>query len=231
MKTILITGGNTGLGYEAARRLKELGHKIYITSRNEEKGHQAAPELGIFYLVMDVTDEASVQQALAEFKKTESHLDVLINNAGTPGERRPIEEVDADLMQRVFDTNLFGIVRVTQAFLPLLKKSADPVIVNVSSGVGSFTKHLDPTTLESQVISPAYASSKAAVSMLTLQYAKALPKMRVNAVDPGHTNTGGNFSHGAQNATEGTDAILKMATIDQSGPTGTFEDRYGVLGW
>lgn len=230
-KTVLITGGNTGLGFESARRLKAAGFEVYITSRSEEKGAKAAAQLAVHYLVMDVTDEKSVELAAEQFGKKAAKLDVLINNAGIPGEMRTIKEVDAALMERVFNTNVFGIVRTTQAFLPYLEKAATPIIVNVSSGVGSFSKQTDPKTLESKVISPAYAASKAAVSMLTLQYAKALPNMRVNAVDPGPTNTGGNFKRGAQNLSEGTDAIFKMATLSKDGPTGTFVDRNGILGW
>ncbi|MFY1066532.1 SDR family NAD(P)-dependent oxidoreductase [Enterococcus sp. AD013-P3] len=231
MSTILITGGNTGLGFETAKRLLAVGHKLYITSRSVEGGRLAAEKLGCEFLVMDITDEISVQQAFLQYQTREDSLDVLINNAGIPGERRPIEAVDAALLESVFATNVFGSLRVVQAFLPLLQRSHNPVIVNVSSGVGSFAKQTDDTTLESKVISPAYASSKAALSMLTLQYAKALPNMRINAADPGPTNTGGNFNRGRQSVTEGTDAIFRLATLDQNGPTGTFQDRNGLIGW
>lgn len=231
MSRILITGGNTGLGFEAAKRLLAIGHTLYITSRDPERGRLAAAELGCDFLAMDVTNDASVRQALTHYRSLADSLDVLINNAGIPGDRRPIETVDAALLETVFATNVFGAVRVTQAFLPLLQRSDNPVIVNVSSGVGSFTKQTDQETLESKVISPAYASSKAALSMLTLQYAKALPNMRINAADPGPTNTGGSFNRGAQSVTEGTEAVVRLATLDQNGPTGTFQDKNGLLGW
>ena len=231
MTVTLITGGNTGLGFEAARRLNELGHKVYIGSRSEEKGRKAAEELGAEYLVLDVTSEDSVRKAAAEMKQKEGHLDVLINNAGIPGSYATPRDMTADMVEQVYNTNVFGIVRVTHEFLPLLEESNNPVIVNVSSGLGSFGQVQNPEKMESKVNSLAYCSSKAAVSMLTVQYAKGLPGIRVNAVDPGPTKTGEQFSRGGQTVTEGTDAIVKMAAIAADGPTGTLTDREGVIPW
>lgn len=231
MKVMLVTGGNTGLGFESARRLKELGHKVYITSRNENKGKIAAERLGVDYVILDVTDEASIIKAAKEIEEKEGHLDVLINNAGIPGPLVKAEDVSSDIMLNVYDTNVFGIVRVAQHFLPLLKKSDEPTIVNVSSGLGSFGMVLNPEKIESKVNAIVYSSSKAAVSMLTVQYAKALPNMRVNAVDPGPTNTGERFTHGTQTLQEATDAIVRMATIDKNGPTGTFSNKDGIIPW
>ena len=134
-------------------------------------------------------------------------------------------------MAGVLATNVVGLVRVTQAFLPLLERSANPVIVNVSSGMGSFGVTTDPERLESTIVGLAYPSSKSAVTMLTTQYAKALPQMRVNAVDPGYTATDLNGNSGTQTVQEGTDAIVRMAQLDASGPTGTFADRAGVVPW
>lgn len=231
MTITFITGGSTGLGYETARRLKELGHKVYIGARDEEKTRKAAESLDIEYVVIDVTDESSVDKAAREIQKREGHIDVLINNAGIPGIRTEPKEITEEIIKQVYDVNVFGIVRVTHAFLPLLEKSENPVIVNVSSGMGSFGKVLNPETLESKAISPVYCSSKSAVCMLTLQYAKGLPEIHINAVDPGPTKTGDQFSRGIQTVTEGTDAIIKMATIDKNGPTGTFTDRQGIVPW
>jgi NAD(P)-dependent dehydrogenase (short-subunit alcohol dehydrogenase family) len=231
MKVTLITGGNTGLGFETARRLKEFGHKVYISSRDENKGKAAAGALGIDYVVLDVTDDASVIKATEQIEQKEGHLDVLINNAGIPGPFAKPEDITSDMMLQVYDTNVFGIVRVTHHFLPLLKKSEEPVIVNVSSGLGSFGQVLNPEKIESKVNALAYSSSKAAVSMLTVQYAKSLPGIRINAVDPGPTNTGERFRNGIQTVQEGTDAVVRMATIDKSGPTGTFTNREGVIPW
>lgn len=231
MRTILITGGNTGLGFEAARRLKELGNKIYIGSRNEERGKKAAMELGVDYLLVDVTDDDSVIAAAKTLASKESHLDVLINNAGIPGSHIAPQAIQADLLQKVFDTNVFGITRMIHHFLPLLEQADNPVIVNVTSGLGSFGQVLDPSKIESKVNPVAYAASKAAANMLTVQYAKGLPEIKINAVDPGPTNTGEQFRHGSQTVTEGTDAVVRMALIGEDGPTGTFSDRLGNIPW
>ncbi|UWD49401.1 SDR family NAD(P)-dependent oxidoreductase [Clostridioides difficile] len=231
MTVTFITGGNTGLGYESAKRLKELGHKIYIGCRSEEKGIEAAKELGVEYIVIDVTNEDSVINAANEIKQKEGHIDVLINNAGIPGGYQAPKDITSDIMYNVFNTNVFGIVRVTHYFIPLLQNSKQPVIVNVSSGLGSFGQVLNPEKIESKVNALAYSSSKAAVSMLTVQYAKGMPNIRINAVDPGSTKTGEQFKNGTQTLQEGTDAIVKMATIGKDGPTGTFTNRDGIIPW
>jgi NAD(P)-dependent dehydrogenase (short-subunit alcohol dehydrogenase family) len=156
---------------------------------------------------------------------------VLINNAGIAGDRKPAGEVTANDVRRVFETNVFGVVRVTRAFLPLLERSDGPVIVNVSSGMGSIAVTTDPERLESTLIGIAYPTSKSAVNMLTTQYAKAFPRIRINAVDPGYTATDLNRHEGTQSVEEGADAIVAMAKLDPSGPTGTFVDRDGVVAW
>jgi NAD(P)-dependent dehydrogenase (short-subunit alcohol dehydrogenase family) len=131
----------------------------------------------------------------------------------------------------VFETNVFGVVRVTHAFLPLLERSDSPVIVNVSSGMGSIAVTTDPQRLESTLIGLAYPASKTAVNMLTTQYAKAFPQIRINAIDPGYTDTDLNGHRGTQSVEEGTDAIVAMAKLDPSGPTGMFVDRNGIVAW
>jgi Dehydrogenases with different specificities (related to short-chain alcohol dehydrogenases) len=230
MTLTLITGGNKGLGYEAARRLIAIGHTVYIGARNADLGKKAAEELGARFVQLDVTDENSVNAAAAEIMTNEGRLDVLINNAGIAGGHSKPEELTADDTRRVYETNVFGIVRVTHAFLPLLRKSEAPVIVNVSSGLGSFGMVTDPEKIESKVNALAYCSSKSAVTMLTVQYAKGLPDIRINAVDPGATKTD-LTGHGHQTVEEGTDAIVRMATIGKEGPTGTFTDRNGEVPW
>lgn len=177
------------------------------------------------------TDDASVAAAAADIAAREGAIDVLINNAGVLGPHRPAEELTAADASAVFDVNVVGIVRVTHTFLPLLRKSAHPVIVNVSSGMGSFTATHDSGRIESINLAPLYTSSKAAASMLTTQYAKSWPDVKVNAADPGHTATDFNGHSGPRTVTEGTDAIVELATIGTDGPTGTFRDRHGVLGW
>jgi NAD(P)-dependent dehydrogenase (short-subunit alcohol dehydrogenase family) len=227
MTKILITGANRGLGYEAARRLRELGHDVWIGARDPSRGRAAAEELGAHFVELDVTDDASVAAAA----ETVGELDVLINNAGISGGRVPVPEVAPEDIARVFETNVYGLVRVTRAFLPALERSDNPVIVNVSSGMGSFAITGDPERVESTIVSLPYPASKSAVTMLTTQYAKAFPEIRVNAVDPGYTATDFNGHSGPQTVTEGTDAIVAMATIGADGPTGTFVDRQGAVPW
>ncbi|HEY6888755.1 MAG TPA: SDR family NAD(P)-dependent oxidoreductase [Solirubrobacter sp.] len=227
MTTTLITGANKGLGYETARRLVAEGHDVWVGARDEARGRAAAEELGARYVALDVTDDASVAAAVA----TVGSLDVLVNNAGISGGMVPLPEVTPDLVERVFATNVVGIVRVTQAFTPLLRRSANPVIVNVSSGMGSLAITSDPERLESRIVGLQYPASKAAVNMLTTQYAKALPEMRVNCVDPGYTATDFNQHRGVKTVEQGADAIVQMALLDGSGPTGTYVDDQGTVPW
>ena len=189
MSTILITGANKGLGREAARQLIAAGHTVYIGSRDDQRGKEAVDELGARLLLIDVTSDESVQAAAEQLRQEAGGLDVLVNNAGIAGGRQAPADVTAADMQAVYDTNVFGVVRITHAFLPLLQASDAPVIVNVSSGLGSLTVTTDPQRMESQLPTVAYSSSKAAVNMLTSQYAKAFPAIRINVVDPGYTAT------------------------------------------
>lgn len=232
MARILITGANKGLGREAARRLLDDGHEVWASARDPERGLAAAQELGARHLVLDVTDDASVAAAAAELAgETGGVLDVLINNAGIAGEMPPPDELTAAVVQQVYDVNVLGIVRTMHAFLPLLQRSPSPVVVNVSSGLGSLTRSTDPESPLSRWILPGYSSSKAALNMLTIHYAKAFPAIRINAVDPGYTATDLNFNTGTQTVTEGTDAIVGMATVAPDGPTGTFVGRHGPAAW
>ncbi len=231
MTITLITGGNKGLGYESARRLIDVGHTVYLGARDAERGQKAAAELGAQFVALDVADDASVDAAAAELAQREGHLDVLINNAGLSEGRIAAEDVSAAGMLEIYQVNVFGIVRMTQAFLPLLRAAETPVIVNVGSGLGSLAVVTNPERFESTFPVPIYGSSKAAVSMLTVQYAKALPGFRINVVDPGYTATDINGNSGPQTVAEGTDAIVRLATIGADGPTGAFFDRHGVVPW
>jgi NAD(P)-dependent dehydrogenase (short-subunit alcohol dehydrogenase family) len=224
MTTTLITGANKSLGLETARRLIEAGHTVYAGMRDLASG-DAVRALGAHAVQLDVTDQASVDAALAGIPE----LDVLVNNAGIIGGARTVDELDAEVMLRTFDTNVFGVVRVTQAALPLLRRSSNPVIVNVASGVGWPRYLQDPHHDEFPIKAVPYASSKAAVIALTVQYAKDLPEMRVNVTDPGYTATDLNRHSGHQTVTEGTDATVAMAMIDGTGPTGEFHDRRGRI--
>ena len=229
MAIIFITGANKGLGHEAARRLIGLGHTVLLGARDPEQGRAAADGLGARFVRIDVTDDASVTAAAADVAAHEGRIDVLINNAGIAGPHGdPGSFTGADALG-VFDTNVAGVVRATAAFLPLLRKSADPAIVNVSSGLGSQSATHDPERVESKVVAPLYSASKAALTMLTTQYAKALPDIRVNAADPGYTATDLNGNSGPQTVTEGTDAIVALATEGPGAGSGRFVDRGGVV--
>jgi len=229
MAIIFITGANKGLGHEAARRLIGLGHTVLLGARDAERGQAAAAGLGARFVQIDVTDDASVTAAAADVAAHEGRIDVLINNAGIHGPFGDPDSLAGPDALGVFDTNVVGVVRVTAAFLPLLRKSADPAIVNVSSGMGSQALTHDLERVESKVIAPLYCASKAALTMLTTQYAKALPDIRVNAADPGYTATDLNGDSGPQTVTEGTDAIVALATEGPGAGSGRFVDRVGVV--
>ncbi len=230
-RVTLVTGATRGLGRETARRLHELGHTVYLGARDAKTGEAAAGELGARFVQLDVTDDASVREAAADIDRREGRLDVLINNAGIPGPYHSARDITSAHALEVFDTNVFAIVRVFHEFLPLLEKSRSPVIVNVGSSSGSFERTHDPDRVQSRSALPLYSASKAAMTMLTTQYAKALPHIRINAADPGFTATEFNGYRGTQTIAEGTDAIVEMATIGPDGPTGTFVDRHGAVGW
>ncbi|NUS30760.1 MAG: SDR family oxidoreductase [Streptomyces sp.] len=235
MTTTLITGANKGLGFETARRLVAAGHTVYVGARDEERGRRAAEQLGARFVLVDVTDDASVAAA-AKTVEAEGGLDVLINNAGIEarGADNSIPsaaDTTADEMRTVFETNVFGVVRVLHAFLPLLQKSAAPVVVNVSSGLGSLTRLSDPDSPAHFYPAVAYPSSKTTVNMITVQYAKAFPAMRVNAVEPGFTRTDLNGGTGTQTVGEGAEIIVRMAQTTPDGPTGGYFDVNGPIPW
>jgi NAD(P)-dependent dehydrogenase (short-subunit alcohol dehydrogenase family) len=231
MTTTFITGANKSLGHETARRLVEAGHTVVLGARDTERGQTAADALGARFVQIDVTDDASVAAAVADVAAHEGSIDVLINNAGVSSPYTPIEEQTVSDAADVFAVNVLGVVRVTHAFLPLLRRSANPVVVNVSSGMGSFGATHDPDRVESTFPAPFYSSSKAALTMLTTQYARSIPDVKFNAADPGYTATDFNHHSGPQTVTEGTDAIVELATIGVDGPTGVFRDRHGVAPW
>jgi NAD(P)-dependent dehydrogenase (short-subunit alcohol dehydrogenase family) len=231
MTTTFITGANKGLGYETARRLIELGQTVVIGARDRERGQAAAGALGARFVQIDVTSDASVAAAAADVGQHEGAVDVLINNAGVHGPHGDPSGLSGADVLSVLDVNLAGVVRTTTAFLPLLRRSADPVIINVSSAMGSLAATHDPSRAESGVIAPVYTSSKAALTMLTTQYAKALTGIRINAADPGYTATDLNGSTGPQTVTEGTDAIVGLATEGPGHRSGRFVDRDGEITW
>ncbi|WP_037606324.1 SDR family NAD(P)-dependent oxidoreductase [Streptacidiphilus rugosus] len=235
MTTTLITGANKGLGFETARRLVAEGHTVWIGSRDEERGRAAAERLGARAVRLDVTDEASVRAA-AEVVAAAGGLDVLVNNAGIEGRAAGnavigAADITGEQMRETFETNVFGLVRVTHAFLPLLRRSAAPVVVNVSSGLASLAGVSTPGNPRHAYPGVAYPASKAAVNMVTIQYAKAFPEMRVNAVEPGFTRTDLNGNTGHQTVEQGAEVIVRAALLGPEGPSGSFFDREGTLDW
>ncbi|WP_066370618.1 SDR family NAD(P)-dependent oxidoreductase [Herbidospora mongoliensis] len=228
MPITLITGANKGIGFETARQLLELGHVVYIGARDVERGEKAAAELGARFVQLDVTDDASVNGALAAVDAAEGRLDVLVNNAGI----LEYEVTDGPTALRVFDTNAVGIVRVTEAALPLLRKGSNPTVVTVSSSAGSFWAVTNPDRPEFHLRAALYSSSKAAATMLTLQYAKSQPDIRFNALEPGFTATDMTAAlGGGRSPEESARTVVRLATLGASGPTGTFQDESGELDW
>ncbi|ORY82514.1 putative short chain oxidoreductase [Protomyces lactucae-debilis] len=231
MTITLITGANRGLGFETARRLKERGQKVYIGARNAAAGREAAEKLGVESVQLDVTNDESVNAAVKEIEAREGKLDILINNSGITGQMKTVEETSPKDLLECYETNVFGVVRMTKAFLPLLKKSDAPSVINISSGLGSFVMVQDTSAIESSFTNLPYNSSKSALNMITLQYARALPDVRFNIIDPGYTATDMNGHNGHQTVEEGTDAVVKMATTGKGGPTGTYTNRTGTVPW
>ena len=226
MTVTLITGANKGIGFETARQLVELGHTVYIGARDAGRGEKAAAELGARSVQLDVTDDASVTAALATIDATEGRLDVLVHNAGILA----AGEVDGPAALNAFDTNAVGIVRVTEAALPLLRKSANATVVTVSSSMGSFWAVNNPERPEYGLPLPLYAASKAAATMLTVQYAKAEPGIKFNALEPGPTATDMTAAWGiGRPPAESAKTVVRLATLGPDGPTGTLTDEDGPL--
>lgn len=235
MTITVITGATRGLGLHTARRLVAMGHTVYLGARDPGRGEALCAELGARPLPLDVTSETSVRAAADHVRRETGHVDVLVNNAGIAGAPVSAPELDAATLLEVLDTNVLGAVRVLRAFLPLLGHSREPVVVNVSSGLGSLAAASAPgahrDTVPAWLPAPAYATSKAALNMLTLQYAHALPGMRINAVDPGYTATDFNGNTGTQTVAEGAEIIVRLATVGADGPTGGFHQLKGAVSW
>ncbi|SCL59721.1 NAD(P)-dependent dehydrogenase, short-chain alcohol dehydrogenase family [Micromonospora citrea] len=232
----LVTGANKGLGRETVRRLAGLGWQVFLAARDTTRGMAAAAELvedglNVEFVPLDVTSDESVAAAAGTVKARAGRLDVLVNNAGIGGTNSAPADTTAFDLREVFEVNVFGPVRVTHAFLPLLRAAEQPRIVMVSSGMGSVATITDPNL--SGLVPPtlAYPASKSALNMITTQYASALSDIKVNAVDPGYTATDMNNNSGFQTVTEGTDAIVRLADIGPDGPTGGFFDRTGPVSW
>ncbi|APU16877.1 dehydrogenase of unknown specificity, short-chain alcohol dehydrogenase like [Actinoalloteichus sp. GBA129-24] len=236
MTTALVTGANKGLGRETVRRLAAAGWDVFLGARDEARGRKAAAELAddgvtVRFVPLDVTSDESVAAAVDTVQAHAGRLDVLVNNAGVGGPPNPPAEVRADDLRQLFEVNVFGPVRVTNAFLPLLRAAEKPRIVMVSSGMGSFAVSNDPRWFGLVPPTLGYPASKAALNMITSQYARALDGVRINAVDPGYTATDLNGHTGTQTVSEGTDAIVRLAGLGSNEPTGGFFNREGVVPW
>jgi NAD(P)-dependent dehydrogenase (short-subunit alcohol dehydrogenase family) len=235
----LVTGGARGIGLEVSRRLGERGAVVLAGVRDPERASAALRPLAdqdVHPLPLDVTDEASIRAAARTVRDEHGRLDVLVNNAGISLERgRGPSEVDLDTVRRTYETNVFGVVAVTNAFLPLLRLSPNARIVNVSSAIGSLAEWSDP---DSPIVrfaprALAYNSSKTALNAITVAYAHALREQgcKVNAADPGYVSTDLNGHRGYRTAAEGAAIIVRLATLPVEGPTGGFFNDSGPVPW
>ena len=232
MKTVLITGANKSIGFETTRQLLQQGYYVYLGCRNLQKGQQAVSQLQaegfsqLEALEIDVDNVDSIKAARLTLGQKISVLDVLINNAGISGGMPPQPALDTDIsvFRQVFETNYFGVISVTQAFIDLLQIAPAPRIVNVTSGLGSLTMQTDPAWKHFPVKPSAYVSSKAALNAYTIVLAYNLrdTAFKVNAVDPGYTATDFNNHSGPGTVQEAAARVVKAATLDADGPTGVF---------
>lgn len=239
-KIALITGANKGIGLETARQLAQAGYHVIIASRNLAAAQEAvatfgADGLSAEALALDVTDSASIASAAESVGRRHSHLDVLVNNAAISRDaldKTPSQQT-LDVWRTTFDTNLFGLVEVTNAFLPLLKKSEAARIVNLSSLLGSIAANLDPTSAFYHAKIPAYNISKTAVNAWTVHLAYELrdTAIKVNSANPGFVKTDLHGMDAPLSPSEGARTSFLLATLPADGPTGSFFHEGSVLPW
>lgn len=231
MKKALITGANRSIGFETARQLLKKGYYVYLGSREEQKGTEAAGQLRkegfdkIEPIVIDVSDQLSIKAAREALGNKTEVLDVLINNAGISGGfPQTAEKADIEQLKQVFETNFYGVIGTTQAFMDLLKSSSAPRIVNVTSGLASLTLHNDPSWKYYPFKGAYYTPSKAAMNAYTIVLAYELrdSAFKVNAVDPGFTSTDFNHHQGTGTVQDAAARLVKAATLGEDGPTGQF---------
>ena len=237
-RVAVVTGANKGIGLEIARQLAKQGIRVYLGARDETRGRQAAEKLraeGLDAqpLRLDVTDTGSVTAAAATLERDAGRLDILVNNAGIAIDDGRPSRVSEDALRRTYETNVFGVVRTTQAFLPLLRRSDAGRIVNLSSGLGSLTKNSDPKWEYASVKFLAYNSSKSAVNAITVQFAWELrdTKIKVNAADPGYVATDMNQNQGVRSVEQGAATPVRLATLPADGPTGGYFNDDGPIPW
>jgi NAD(P)-dependent dehydrogenase (short-subunit alcohol dehydrogenase family) len=246
MTNALITGANKGIGLAAATQLGRSGVKVLVGARDAGRGEEAVEQLreqriDAEPVEIDVTDPAGVRAAAARVEKDHGHLDILVNNAGVLPEATAADPatgpMDLEMFRSTFDTNVFGAVAVTEAFLPLLKAAPAGRIVNVSSTMGSLADQTDPESGYYGMVLPAYQTSKAALNAITISLSKALADtpIKVNAVCPGwvKTDLGGPDNKAAAPMTpdQGAAIVTRMALVPADGPTGGFFDQEGPVRW
>lgn len=240
MKKILITGANKSIGFEAARQLIKLGHFVYLGCRDITRGKEAVKQLqserltNVESVQIDISSDESVTKAAAYLATKTDMLDTLINNAGILGSiPQTPTTVRIDAVKEVFETNLFGTIRTTQAFMGLLRKSVQPVIVNVTSDLASLTNHNDPNWPYYNFKGAAYGPSKTALNAYTVALAFELhdTPFKVNAVNPGYTATDFNNHRGTKKVEEAASLIVEYALLGADGPTGKFISDYGETPW
>jgi NAD(P)-dependent dehydrogenase (short-subunit alcohol dehydrogenase family) len=238
-KTALVTGANKGIGFESARRLATEGYKVWLGSRDAGRGEDAARKLrdaglDVVLLELDVTDNGSVNRAIAALSSQTDHLDALVNNAGVAGsfQSSPLEEA-VNGIKDVYEVNVFGPIRLTQAAMPLLKASAAPRVVMQSSELGSIHAALDPENPFYPNNFLGYNSSKTALNAVTVSLAKAAEPfgIKVNASDPGYTATDLNGHSGYRTVEEAAEIAVKLAMLGADGPTAGYFNDQGALAW
>ncbi|WNI23244.1 SDR family NAD(P)-dependent oxidoreductase [Streptomyces sp. ITFR-16] len=241
-RTALVTGANKGIGYEIAAGLGALGHRVGVGARDAARREDAVEKLraaGVdaFGVPLDVTDDRSVTEAAALVERLAGRLNVLVNNAGISGPTGPGWEqdpttLDLDVVRTVVDTNVLGVIRVTNALLPLLRRSPSPRVVNVSSSVGSLTRQADPD-IEIGPVMAAYAPTKTFLNAVTVQYARQLAGtgILINAACPGLVATDFTGFHGPRTPEQGAATAIRLATLPDGGPTGSFFEDDGVVPW
>jgi len=238
-RVALVTGANKGIGLEIARGLGALGITVLVGARDGSRGRDAVAVLrqggaDAHHLALDVTDEVSVSGAARRVEADFGRLDILVNNAGVSigSGRRPSEVAPADV-RRTYEVNVFGVVTVTNAFLPLLRRAPAARIVNMSSSLGSLARNADPGSGQGAVNLLAYNSSKAALNAVTLEYAKELrgTPIKINAACPGYCATDLNGRRGHRTATQGAVIAVRLATLPDDGPSGAYLDEDGTVPW
>lgn len=238
-RNVLITGANKSIGFETARQLGQLGSRVWLGSRNTERGRDAAEQLSaegydVQPVTIDVTDDHSVEMAVSRVRNDGGRLDVLINNAGILGGQPTAPSLQSvSDMRAVYETNVFAPVRVTQAFLPLLRAADHANIIMVSSGLGSLDWLSDPANEFYSVNILGYNSSKSALNAVTVSLAKELAAsgISVNSADPGYTATDFNGHTGYRTVEQAAAGIVWLATQGPDGPTGHFYHDQNIVPW